>query len=1125
MASNTPSPFIHLRLHTAYSLCEGAVRIGELPKVCEALGMPAVAVTDTNNMFGVLEFSMKCASNRVQPIVGTLVDVHFENIVAPVVLLAQNEAGYKNLLKLMTCFYIENKHTKTNEKKSLTIENLQEHNFGVIALSGGATGPAGALFLQGSHEQAHDFLKSMHRVFADRFYMEISRHGIDAEKRTEDFFVEFAISNSIPLVATNDVFFVGKDMYEAQDILMCIADGAYVSAQDRRRLNAEYYLKTTQEMRTLFADIPEAIDNTAIVAKRCSFMPEARKPMLPKFDDGTGRHEDDILEFQANEGLKKRFVAKKGQEISDEYKTRMAYELSVIKSMGFSGYFLIVSDFVKWAKNNDIPVGPGRGSGAGSLVGWSLFITDLDPVEYTLIFERFLNSERISMPDFDIDFCQERRDEVIEYVKEKYGADKVAHIIALGKLQARAVLRDVGRVIQMPYNKVDHISKLIPQNPVNPFDLKRALEFEPALRQMMEEDETVKFLIETGLKLEGLYRHASMHAAGIVIGSDSIDQLVPVYSDGETSTAITQFSMKYVEAAGLVKFDFLGLKTLSLIKMTCDNVKFYQGIDLNISNIDLHDKKTFAALCDVDVVGIFQLESIGMKDIVQKLMPDKLEDIIALVSLYRPGPMEDIPKYLARKHGKDPIVYLHPILEPILKNTYGVMVYQEQVLKIAQEMGGYTLAAADILRRAMGKKIKAEMEKQRKIFADGAKKKGVSDSVAKQVFALMEKFAGYGFNRSHAAPYALLSYQTSFLKTNFPREFYIAIMNIDIDSPDKISMFVQDAKTHHLDILLPDINQSSEVFVGEGARGIRYALGALKGSGVAAMREIVLERKKNGLFRDVYDFFKRTKALGVNKRQLEALIFCGAFDSLHKNRNQLFQSLSSLLSDIQDSSQKQMSLFPEYKVVELKNVSEMSDIDKIEKERVVIGFYLDRHPMDCYSELLQGERITRSKDFESCNSTPTIAGVLLSKQEKMSKKGKKYVFLHISDQDNAFEVTVFQELYTKVASILTVGKALLIKASLKIDGGKPKLSANDIQNIESVIKDEKIYLEIESAIDLDGLRSMIESFEDGGNAICFIVTSGIGQKTEIETSYKKNITLDNRRRLVSFAGVKVFDAS
>lgn len=1112
-------PFIHLRVHTAYSLCEGAVKIPDLIHACEKTNTPAVAITDTNNMFGAFEFATKCASNGIQPIMGLTVDLKFEEIILKIVLLAKNEQGYKNLMKLMTCYYIENKEPI----KYITIDNLTRYSEGIILLSGGANGPAGQLFLNGNKENASDILSSFNTIFRDNFYIEISRTNEANEKATEQFFVNFAMDNDIPLVATNEVFFLDKSMHTAHDALMCIADATYMTVKDRRRISEEHYFKSSDEMFTLFSDLKEAVVNTSLIAQRCSFMPEKKAPVLPRFTDGTGEDEDSILERQAREGLKVRLdeVVFKYPNINKEnteaeYTKRLEYELSIIKKMGFSGYFLIVSDFVKWSKAHDVPVGPGRGSGAGSLVGWCLFITDLDPIKYNLIFERFLNPERVSMPDFDIDFCQEKREEVIKYVQSKYGKDRVAHIIALGKLQARAVLRDVGRVIQMPYGQVDKISKLVPQNPTNPVDLAQALELEPQLKEMMREDETVAFLINIGLQLEGLYRHASMHAAGIVIGNESIDNLVPLYSDDETDLAITQFNMKFVESATLVKFDFLGLKTLTVIKHACEYIKKYKNIDVDISKIDIEDRKTFELICATDVIGIFQLESAGMRNVIQKLQPDNIEDIIALVSLYRPGPMDNIPTYIERKHGREKIEYLHPLLEPILKSTYGIMIYQEQVMQAAQVMGGYTLGAADLLRRAMGKKIKEEMERHRTIFAEGAAKNGIDSTTAGHVFDLMEKFAGYGFNRSHAAAYAIISYQTAFLKTHYRREFYIASMNMDLVNSDKISVFVQDAKSSGIRILPPDINKSEALFSGENENDIRYSLGALKGCGVAVMQSIIDERNKHGEFKDIFDFFKRTNSLAISSRQIEILVCAGAFDSIHKNRRQIFESINEL-QKVETSITQQRSLFGniQQNTSELKEIGDWSLIEQLDFERKAIGFYLNSHPMDIYSEFIKKFNITRSSDFTKSDSIVNIAGILISKKEKLSKNGQKYAFLTISDQDNAFEVTIFPDAYSKYRELLVVGSPLIIEANLKIEAEKAKLLGSTVQNIDTFLENQKVYLLINEKSDIEALYNVLETIPDGKNTISFIVEKATGRKIEIETTYKKNLSIENRKLLTA----------
>lgn len=1124
-------PFIHLRLHSAYSLCEGAVKLPDLIHACEDKKIPAIAVTDTNNMFGALEFAIKASNSGIQPIMGLQVDVKYSDVLAPIVLLSKNECGYKNLMKLMTCFYIE----CIGETRFVTFENLHKFSDGIIALTGGAKGVAGNFITTGNHEVATKILSDINSIFKDNCYIEISRTGEPEEAHCEHFFINYALQNNVPLVATNEVFFLNKSMHIAHDALMCIADATYMTVKDRRRISAEHYLKSTDEMFELFSDIKEAVINTSIISQRCAFMPEKKKPILPKFVDESGENEDDILDRQAHSGLIKRLqeevlkykvnTNRNPKEVEVEYKERLEYELGVIKNMGFSGYFLIVSDFVKWSKQHDIPVGPGRGSGAGSLVGWCLYITELDPIKYHLIFERFLNPERVSMPDFDIDFCQEKREEVIKYVQSKYGKDKVAHIIALGKLQARNVLRDVGRVLQMPYGQVDKITKLVPQNPTNPIDLAQALELEPQLKQMMEEDETVEFLINTGLQLEGLYRHASMHAAGIVIGNENIDELVPVYSDGETDLAITQFNMKFVESAGLVKFDFLGLKTLTVIKHACDYIKKYHDVDVDISRIDMEDPEVFKLICATDVIGVFQLESAGMRDVIQKLQPDNLEDIIALVSLYRPGPMDNIPLYIARKHGREKTEYLHPLLEPILRHTYGIMIYQEQVMKTAQVMGGYSLAGADLLRRAMGKKIKEEMIKNREIFAKGAAKKGIPKSVADQVFSLMEKFAGYGFNRSHAASYAVVSYQTAYLKTHFRREFYIASMNMDITNTDKISIFVQDARSSGIEILPPDINKSEAYFSGEKNDKIRYALSALKGCGIAVMENIVKEREKHGKFKDVHDFIKRAKAVGVQQRQIEILTFAGAFDSMCLNRRQIFESLDALMNVAERGETKQMPLFANIKpdIVELKDISDWSAIEKLDYERKAIGFYLNAHPMDIYAEFLEKYDITRSKDFNAAENNIKLAGILLSKKEKLSKNGQKYAFLSISDQDNSFEVTVFPDVFAKSKDLLIVGNSLLINASIKMEGENSKILAHSVQNIDKIIENQKVFLEVSEDCDIDELHHALEKMDDGNNAISFIIHKQNGAKIEVTTKFSKHMSLENRKLISQIKGVRFYN--
>jgi len=899
LKENSTPLFVHLRVHSAYSLAEGAIPVKKIPQLCQKALMPAVGITDTANLFGALEIATACLDEGIQPITGCEVPLLFDPNLPPasVVVLAQSEEGYLNLLKMVSHLYLR------EDKKPflyITLEEFFSWQDGLIILTGGENGPIGQLYLVGQEDNARKLFLDLLQVCTDRLYVELMRHGTSEQAATEGFFCNLAMEHNVPLVATNNVFFSESSMYEAHDALLCIADAAFVEQEKRRRVTPHHYFKTAQEMAQLFEDIPEAITNTSVIAKRCFYCPTARRPILPKFPT-LSITEEEQLRQSAKVGLEKRLKEEvfllhspdSHEALLEEYFKRLEYELGIIEKMGFSGYFLIVSDFIQWAKNQGIPVGPGRGSGAGSLVAWATTITDMDPIRFNLLFERFLNPERVSMPDFDVDFCQDRRDEVIDYVCERYGADRVAHIITFGKLQARAVLRDVGRVLQMPYSQVDRICKLVPNNPASPVTLEQALVMESELRKQQREDETVARLITVALQLEGLYRHASTHAAGVVIGDRPLNELIPLYYDERSSLPVTQFNMKYVEAAGLVKFDFLGLKTLTVIEKSCEMIRKHTGKDFRINQIPLDDKATFALLGRVETVGIFQLESAGMRDVLRKLQPDRFEDLIALVALYRPGPMDDIPRYLACKHGHEEVTVLHPALEPILAPTYGVMVYQEQVMQIAQTLGGYTLGAADLLRRAMGKKIKSEMDDQRALFTEGAIKNGVSPEIATQLFDQMAKFAGYGFNKSHSAPYALLAYQTAYLKANYPKEFFAATMTYDMQNTDKINAYRQDMQRMGLALLAPDINYGEGTFTVEGD-GVRYGLGAIKNVGVQAMESMVKERNENGMFKDIRDFSSRMDPRQINKRQLESLITAGAFDALHPNRRELFENIELL---------------------------------------------------------------------------------------------------------------------------------------------------------------------------------------------------------------------------------------
>ena len=842
MAEKRTAPkYVHLKVHSAYSLLEGALQIGRIAKLAVANGMPAVGLTDTNNMFGALEFSEKLAEAGLQPIVGCTLQTDMREtggaptayarpganepptkLAGAVAAFARTELGYANLMKLASACHLKPADT---EPPHVKIDDLADLSGDLIVLTGGPDGPVDAAIRAGQPELARKRLERLHGIFNGALFVEIQRHGLEHEAATEPQLLELAYDLGIPIVATNECYFATPDDHEAHDALICIADGAYVTEEKRRRYTREHYFKSPEEMAALFADLPEALASTIEIAKRCTFRPTGRKPILPRFVAAPpGASEEDRLELEAAElrreaeaGLKARLATEPlapGFTAAD-YAKRLAYEVDVIAQMKFPGYFLIVADFIKWAKANGIPVGPGRGSGAGSVVAWSLTITDLDPLRFGLLFERFLNPERISMPDFDIDFCQDRRDEVIRYVQGKYGADRVAQIITHGKLQARAVLRDVGRVLQMPYGQVDRLCKLVPNNPANPVTLAQAIEIEPKLQEARDSEPVVARLLEIAQKLEGLYRHASTHAAGMVIGDRPLDELVPLYRDPKSSFPITQFNWKLVEEAGLVKFDFLGLKTLTVLKKAVDLIRRGRGIEVDLLKLPLDDRKTYELLARADTVGVFQLEGTGVRDCLKRLKPDRFEDIMAMTALYRPGPMDNIPTYINRKHGEEPVDYLHPMLEPILKETHGVIIYQEQVLQIAQVMAGYSLGQADILRKAMGKKDKAIMAKQQAEFVAGAVKKGVARDEAAYIFELVDKFAGYGFNKAHTAAYAHVAYYTAYLKANFREEFLAASMTLDMGNTEKLSMYTAEAKKSGIAILPPCINASEVDFLAE----------------------------------------------------------------------------------------------------------------------------------------------------------------------------------------------------------------------------------------------------------------------------------------------------------------------
>src|SRR4051812_27899614 len=903
--------FVHLHVHSSYSLLEGALTIARLAELAKADRQPALALTDTDNMFGALEFSDKMAAAGIQPIIGCALAIDFLDqdsgprsgtgpmLERPrIVLLAARESGYRSLMRLNSRAFLE---TEPNEQPHLKLAWLEDESAGLIALTGGPGGPLDAAVLAGQAQLANGRCEALQRLFGDRLYIELQRHGTTAERSAEPALVELAYARGIPLVASNEPLFARREDYEAHDALICIAEGRLMVETDRRQLTPEHRFKTRAEMTELFADLPEAIASTVEIAQRCAFRPRVQAPILPRFSVGSeGAAVDEAAELRkrAEAGLEQR-ISNHGIAPSrtvEDYRERLAFELNVIAGMRYPGYFLIVSDFIQWAKGQGIPVGPGRGSGAGSLVAYALTITDLDPIRFGLLFERFLNPDRVSMPDFDIDFCQDRRDEVIDYVQQRYGRDRVAQIITFGTLQARGVLRDVGRVLQMPYGHVDKLCKLVPQNPANPVTLKRAIDDEPRLQAERDADPVVRRAFDIAQRLEGLHRHASTHAAGIVIGERPLDELVPLYRDPKSNMPVTQFNMKWVEPAGLVKFDFLGLKTLTVLETAVRLVR-RRAIEIDLLRIPLDDAKTFEMLARGETVGVFQVESQGMRRALVDMRPDRFEDLIALVALYRPGPMANIPTYCSRKQGLEQPEYIHPKLEPVLRETYGVIVYQEQVMQAAQVLSGYSLGEADLLRRAMGKKIRSEMAAQQQRFVSGAVERGVEKSQAEAIFELLERFADYGFNKSHAAAYAMVAYQTAYMKANYPVEFLAASMTLDRSNTDKLSEFRAEAQRLGLKVEPPSINHSAVDFEVDG-NAIHYALAALKGVGAQAVAAIV-EARGSKPFSDLADFASRMPPRTVNKRVLESLAAAGAFDAIGVDRACAFAAVDAILAAAQ----------------------------------------------------------------------------------------------------------------------------------------------------------------------------------------------------------------------------------
>ena len=1049
-----------------------------------ALGFPAIALADRNGLYGVMPFSDACLEKGVQPIIGTTLAVarppELGEGVDWLVLLAKDEQGYANLSKLVSAAHLER---PAGEDPHVPFAALEDAAGGLIALTAGGEGALARLFAEGQHDKARRYADSIADLFGDRLYIEIVRRGEPVEEASEHALVELAFQRGLPLVATNPAAYVDPSFHAAHDAMLCIANSAYVESAERPTSSPEAWLKGAAAMAELFADLPEAIANSAVVARRCYFAAPKRKPILPRLSEA----EDEMLRRDAHGGLEARLAGRREEE-RGIYRERLDFELDVITGMGFAGYFLIVADFIKWAKANDIPVGPGRGSGAGSVVAWALTITDLDPIALGLLFERFLNPERVSMPDFDIDFCETHRDRVIQYVQAKYGRDRVAQIITFGRLKARAVLKDTGRVLQMSYGQVDRLAKLIPNHPTDPWTLERCLGRArdksggplPGVPELISEyhaDPDVRRLFDLAMKLEGLPRHASTHAAGVVIGDRPLEELVPLYRDPRSETPVTQFDMKYVEAAGLVKFDFLGLKTLSVLKEG-QRLLAEQGVEVDFSALPWDDPAVYELLQRGDTVGVFQLESEGMRRTLAAVRPTGFGDIVALVSLYRPGPMDNIPMFGDRKNGRAEIAYPHPKLEGVLAETYGIFVYQEQVMEAARVLAGYSLGEADLLRRAMGKKIQAEMDAQRAGFIAGCGANGIDADKASELFDLIDKFAGYGFNKSHAAGYALIAYQTAWLKAHHPSEFFAASMSFDTAQTDKLCLFVEDMRRAGIACLPPSINASHADFSVEDD-AVRYALGALKGVGEKAMDALVAEREANGPFTSLEDFAARVDPRLLNRRQLESLAAAGAFDSINPDRAAVFAAAETILAHAASAAEQRTSgqggLFggggadQALAPIRLPRDAHWTLAQRMAAERDAFGFYFSAHPVDAHRHLLAAHK---ARSFAEVTAAPaagegrtvaTLAGLVEEARWRTSARGRRYLMATLSDTSGQYVATAFDdEPAAALEAAAKSGQCGLVQVELDRRAGDeaPRVTVKRFQPLESLARSTRLQMTI-----------------------------------------------------------------
>ena len=1106
--------FNHLKIHTQYSICEGAIKIEDLKNYCKDNKIISVGLSDTSNLCGSLEFSENLSKSGTQPMIGTQILFNFKDEVGLLPLIAMTEIGYKKIVELSSKSYLNSAETLDPQCK---LEHLMDEPEGVILLSGSINGLIGKLFNKGKFAEIEEIYKLIKKNYGDNFYIEIQRHNDQNEKSFENYNLNLSKKLNLPIIATQEIYYLNKSMHDAHEALICIGQKTYLNDKNRLSFSDQHYFKSSDEMNKLFLDLPEALENNYNLPLRCSFRPISSKPILPNISSEKSGNADQALASYSEEGLINKFInifkipKDKIQTNSQfkRYKERLNHELKIIIEMKYASYFLIVSDYIKWAKNNDIPVGPGRGSGAGSLVAWCLSITDLDPIKFNLIFERFLNPDRISMPDFDIDFCEEKRDLVFKYLSKKY-KDSVAHIITFGKLKARMVIRDVGRVTGLPYGFVDSISKMIPFDPSRPQTLTECINKEPRLQKLIKEDPRVKKLIDLSLKLEGLNRNVATHAAGVVIADKKLTDSVPLYKDASSNLLLpsTQFDMYSAENAGLIKFDFLGLKTLTVINKTQKLIN-KKNKEFKIENIDYDDQKVFELLSSGNTVGLFQLESSGMRDALTNMKPNHLEDIIALVALYRPGPMSNIPTYNDCKHGRQKPDYLHPLLEKILKPTYGVIIYQEQVMQIAQNLSGFTAGEADILRRAMGKKKRSELEKQKQRFIEGAVKNGINKEIAAGIFLKIEPFAEYGFNKSHAAAYAIIAYQTAYLKTYFPNQFLAASMTMDISNQNKLSEFYEELKRLNIKIIRPDINQCFADFR-SNENNFYYALGSIKSVGFEAISNIVDERIKNGNFKSINDFINRLNPKDINKLQLEGLVKAGAFDNLNNNRQCLYKSIPNLIlkskNIFENKIANQIDLF-ELNENENKNddniltqIKDWEFEERLSKEFEAMGFFISNHPINQYKEIFNDYKIIDYKSFLSDDSSKqcNIAATLMKIQERKTSKGNSYAVIKLTDLSSVFELFIFSEVLELNRNILSEGNSLLITLNKNLSNDEnrfKRINVNKITLIKELFNKPILNLELSfddlnklSNLDLlqmDGKTNVILKYKDNQKLYVF----------------------------------------